>query len=305
MHLSEYEAKDFDLIRQLASQALSVPVIDMQRLDGTMAYNYEINHKYILKLPHSYTKQQDWLYQAQLAPVLQRHFKFQIPMPQLKTLHLSNKRTLLASCYTKIVGKGLDDLEFAAKDRKFKTHFFEQLSDAAAQIHSVPLSELPFQLPTKIDYLEKCFFKNEKGDNYYPKKLFRKLMHNSFLGLGESGLRTSLLVHTDLHSGNVLLNDKNELVALLDFDDMVRGDRFMEFRPKLYPDYLDNRLFQKIYQERTGIKVNMDDVYQQEIAQNSLSWFYSLYQLYRLLPVSDRNKKMKQGFNQKIASERL
>ena len=302
MHLSEYEAKDFDLIRQLASQALSVPVTDIQRLNGTMAYNYEINHKYIFKLPHSYTEQENWLHQAQLAPVLQRHFNFQIPMPQVKTLRLSDKRTLLTSCYIKIAGKSLNDWEFAAKDRKFKTRFFEQLSDAASQIHSVPLSELPFQLPTKIDYLEKCFFKNEKGDNYYPKKLFRKLMHNSFWGLGECGLRTSLLAHTDLHSGNVLLNDKNELVAILDFDDMVHGDRFMEFRPKLYPDYLDNRLFQKIYQERTGVKVNMHDVYQQEIAQSSLSWFYSLYQLYRLLPTSDRNKKMKQGLKHKIAS---
>ena len=127
-------------------------------------------------------------------------------------------------------------------------------------------------------------------------------MHNSFLGCGESGLRTSLLVHTDLHSGNILLNDKNKLVAVLDFDMLVRGDRFLEFRPKLYPNHLDNRLFQKIYQERTGIKVNMDDVCQQEITLTSLSWFYRLYQLYRLLPASDRNKKMKSDFKKKLAS---
>ena len=305
MYLSEEESKDFTLIRQLAEQALSVPATDVQRLPGTMSYNYEINHKYIFKLPHIYTKTDDWLRQAQLASVLQSHFTFQIPAPQVKTLHLSNKKNLLASYYTKIAGKSLDDFEFVAKDRKFKTCFFEQLSDAAAQIHSVPLSELPFQLPTKIDYLEKCFFKSEKGDNYYPKKLFRKLMHNSFFGFGESGLRSSLLAHTDLHPGNVLLNNKNELVAVLDFDDMVRGDRFMEFRPKLYEDPLDIRLFQKIYQERTGIKVDMNDVYQQEIVHTSLSWFYNLYQLYKLLPVPDRNKKMKQGFNRKISSERF
>ena len=305
MYLSEEESKNFDLIRQLAEQALSVPVTNIQRLDGSSAYNYEINHKYIFKLPHIYTKPDDWLRQAQLAPVLQAHFDFQIPDPKIKTLHLSDRKSILSSSYSKIEGRTSDDFEFAAKDRKFKTCFFEQLSDAAAQIHSVPLSELPFQLPTKIDYLEKCFFKNEKGDNYYPKKLFRKLMHNSFFGFGESGLRTSLLAHTDLHSGNVLLNDKNELVAVLDFDMMVRGDRFLEFRPKLYPDYLDNRLFQKIYQERTGIKVDMNDVYQQEIVRSSLSWFYNLYQLYKLLPIPDRNKKMKQDFRRKMSSERL
>ncbi len=305
MYLSEEESKDFDLIRRLAEQALSVPATDIHRLPGTMSYNYEINHKYIFKLPHSYTEQENWLHQAQLASVLQSHFTFQIPEPTIKTLHLSDKKSVLSSSYSKIEGHTFADLEFAAKDKPFKTRFFEQLSDAAAQIHSVPLSELPFQLPTKIDYLEKCFFKSEKGDNYYPKKLFRKLMHNSFFGFGESGLRTSLLAHTDLHSGNVLLNDKNELVAVLDFDDMVRGDRFLEFRPKLYPDYLDNRLFQKIYQERTGVRVDMNDVYQQEVAQSSLSWFYSLYQLYRLLPTSDRNKKMKQDFKRKMSSERL
>jgi len=306
MYLSEEEAKKFDFIRQLAEQALSVPATNIQRLPGSMAYNYEINHKYIFKLPCESTNQEDWMQQAQLAPILQRHFTFQIPLPQLKILSLLNKKTLLSSCYPKIDGICFSDsYQFAAKDKSFKARFFEQLSDAVAQVHSVPLNELPFQLPTKIDYLEKCFFKNCKGDNYYPKKLFRKLMHNSFFGFGESGLRTSLLAHTDLHSGNVLMNDKNELVAVLDFDMLVRGDRFLEFRPGLYEDPLDIRLFQKLYQERTGLKVDMNDVYQQELVHTSLSWFYHLYQLYKLLPIPDRNRKMKQEFKRKMSSERL
>ena len=304
MFLSDFEAKDFDFVRSLAEQAVSFPVTDIQRLPGTMAYNYEINHKHILKLPCENTHQEDWLRQAQLAPVLQSYFTFQIPQPHLKTLYLSDRTTILSSSYPKIEGICYsDDCQFAAKDKFFKTRFFEQVSDAAAQIHKVPLAELPFQLPTKIDYLEKCFFEESSGDNYLPRKLFRKLLHNSFLGLGKSGLRTSLLVHTDLHSGNVLLNDKNELVAILDFDALVRGDRFLEFRPNLYADPLDTRLFQKIYQDRTGIKIDMNDVYQQEIMRTSLSWFYSLYQLYRFLPIPDRNKKMKYAFKQKIASE--
>ena len=217
---------------------------------------------------------------------------------------MPDKTTLLSSSYPKIEGICLDDLTFAAKNSHFKNHFFEQLSDAAEQIHAVPLEKLPFQVPTKIDYLEKCFFKSCKGDNYYPKKLFRKLMHNSFFGFGESGLRTSLLAHTDLHSGNVLLNDKNELVSVLDFDMLVRGDRFLEFRPNLYPDRRDMRLFKKIYQTKTGHKIDPNDLYQQEIVHHSLSWFYSLYQLYRFLPIPDRNKRMKYDFKKKIASER-
>ena len=101
------------------------------------------------------------------------------------------------------------------------------------------------------------------------------------------------------------MNDKNELVAVLDFDTLVRGDRFLEFRPRLYADSLDTRLFQRIYQERTGIKVDMNDVYQQEIVCTSLSWFYHLYLLYKCLPIPDRDKKMKQDFKRKISSERV
>ena len=148
--------------------------------------------------------------------------------------------------------------------------------------------------------LEKCFFKGCKGDNYLPKKLFRKLMHNSFFGFGKSGLRTSLLAHTDLHSGNILLDDKNHLIAVLDFDMVVRGDRFLEFRPNLYPDPRDIHLFQKIYQERTNIKIDPNDLYQQKVVSSSLSWFYHLYQLYRFFPISERNKNMTYAFKKKI-----
>ena len=302
MYLSYSDAKNFELIRYLAGQVISAPVIDIKRLPGTMACNFEINHKHIVKLPNEYTNPEDWMRQAQLASVLQQHFTFQIPHPKITTLQMPDKTTLLSSSYPKIEGICLDDLNFARKDNTFKTHFFEQLSDAAEQIHSVPLERLPFPLPSKIDYLEKCFFKGYEGDNYFPRKLFRKLMHNSFFGLGKSGLRTSLLVHTDLHSGNVLLDDKNKLIAVLDFDMLVRGDRFLEFRPRLYPNQQDILLFQRTYQERTGVKIDSNDIYQQQVVQTSLSWFYHLYQLYRFLPITNRNKKMKHDFKKKIAS---
>lgn len=305
MHLSDFEAQDFNLIRSLAEQTISVPVTDIQRLPGSMSYNYKINRKHILKLPNEYTNQEDWLRYAQCAPVLQNHFTFQIPMLQLKTIYTPDKETLLASFYPEIKGDCIMNNEFLAKDRRYKQTFFEQLSDAAAQIHAVSPKELPLELPTKIDYLEVCFFKNFKGDDYFPKKLFRKLLHNSFFGFGESGLRTSLLIHTDLHPGNILLDDKNKLIAILDFDMMVRGDRFLEFRPNLYTDPQDIDLFHKIYQRRTGIKVDSNEVSQQEITKYSLSWFYSLCKLYQFLPTSVRDRKMEYKFEKKMFQKDL
>lgn len=301
MYLTDYQAKDKDFISYLAGQVISAPITSVERLPGSMAYNYEINHRHIFKLPNEYTSTDDWLHQSQYAPILQKHFSFQIPQPQIKAVHTTSKQAFLSSYYPKIEGICLMDDAFAVKDKPFKEKFFEQLSDAAFQIHSVPLQELPFKLPTRIDYLEQCFFKNFKGDSYYPKKLFRKLMHNSFLGFGKSGLKTSLLAHTDLHSGNVLLNDEGKLIGILDFDMMVRGDRFLEFRPQLYEDWFDMFLFRKAYQKRTGIKIDPNDLYQLEMSQKTLSWFFALYNLYRFLPIPERNKKMKHDFKQKIA----
>ncbi len=304
MYLTNEQAKDKDLIGYLAEQVVSEPVVSVERLPGTMAYNYEINHKHIFKLPNEYTPTDDWLRQAQCAPILQSHFDFQIPQPQLKTIYTPDGKSLLSSSYPKIKGICFMNEVFANKEIPFKQNFFEQLSDAAAQIHTVSPQELPFELPTKIDYLEQCFFRNFHGDTYLPKKLFRKLMHNCFLGLGKSGLKTSLLAHTDLHPGNILLDDKNKLVAILDFDMMVRGDRFLEFRANLYDDPRDIPLFCKIYQKRSGHKIDPNDLYQLETAKKTLSWFWSLCALYKHLPLVERNKKMKQCLKQKIISQK-
>jgi len=302
MYLTDCQAQDKELISYLAGQAVSEPVVYVERLPGSMANNYKINHKYIFKIPNEYTSTDDWLHQSQCAPILQSHFSFQIPQPKLRTIYTPDKQSLLSSSYPQIDGVCLMEDAFAVKSYPFKKKFFEQLSDAAIQIHTVSSKELPIELPTRIDYLEQCFFRNIHGDTYLPKKLFRKLLHNSFVGLGKSGLKTSLLVHTDLHSGNVVLNDKDELVGILDFDMLIRGDEFLEFRPKLYDDAYDMHLFYKTYQERCGHRVDPNDIYQLEITHQTLRWFCALYNLYRFLPLSERNKRMKHDFKQKVAS---
>ena len=68
-----------------------------------------------------------------------------------------------------------------------ETHFFEQLSDIACQIHQVSPQKLPIELPTKQDILENYFFRylGRKGTKLQ-KEIFQKLAHNSIFGLGKA-----------------------------------------------------------------------------------------------------------------------
>ena len=43
MYLTEEQANNNDFIRYLAGQVISEPVLSLERLDGKMGYNYELN----------------------------------------------------------------------------------------------------------------------------------------------------------------------------------------------------------------------------------------------------------------------
>ena len=51
MHLTWTQANDSALIKELASQALCSPVLDIRPIGGHISYNYEVNHNTIFKLP--------------------------------------------------------------------------------------------------------------------------------------------------------------------------------------------------------------------------------------------------------------
>jgi hypothetical protein len=150
MHLTPDQADDKDLIRYFAGQAFHFPITSVEQLNGEMAYNYEVNHRYIFKLPSDKTNPDDWLRQSQYMRVLQDKLSFQIPIPHIATVQDGQKKSFISSWYEKIDGSCIaDTFEFSQKDIKFRTNFFEQLSDAVHQIHCVRANELPFELPTK------------------------------------------------------------------------------------------------------------------------------------------------------------
>lgn len=236
-------------------------------------------------------------------PVLQKYLVYQVPLPQTKIVWMpSEKRAFTAMSYPKIEGKCVGDtFTFSQKERSFKIKFFEQLSDAVSQLHHIPIKALPLQVPTKEEGFRELFFSDtlQRGAFHLKSKIIQTLFHDSFLGLGKSASHVDILAHSDLHSGNVLLNDRNELVGLLDFDTLGRGDRFWEFRPYLYEDSQDTLLFREIYSSRTGYRIDPKDFY----AMHQLFYFGKLlataFTTYDALSPTQNIKRLKHHFQNK------
>ena len=302
MYLTQKQAKDKEFIYFLASQALSQPITSLEKLEGQMACNYELNHHYIFKLPSSRTNPDDWLKQSQYMPKLQENISFQIPIPQVKKVYSPDKQSFISSLYEKIDGTCIPDtFQFAQKDKRFKIKFFEQLSDITYQFHQIPPEKLPLKLLTKPEILEQYFFHRlKKIGTPFQKKIFKKVILNSFFGLGKSNYKISHLSHSDLHCGNVVLNDKNKIVGILDFDTFGRGDPFWEFRPKLYTDSADIRLFQKIYSKRSQNKINQTDINNMNQCFSSLKFLYSIYALANTLIPLNRQPLKEKKLSSKI-----
>ena len=304
MFLTSDQSNDRDLVSELASQALATPITHLEKLGGMISYNYEVNHHYIFKLPSYRTNPDDWLRQGAYMTLLQDHLSFQIPLPHSKMVHFQKGDTdFLSLSYQKIEGNCIDpNCVFPQKDFKFKVKFFEQLSDAAAQIHSVPLSKIPLNFPTKEDISETYFFQSflQKEGTPTERNLFKKIIHDPSLGLGKNAQKTSILVHADLHPGNVILDDQEKLIGLLDFDSSGRGDRFWEFRPNLYIQRQDTDLFQEIYSKRTGHHIRSKDVNGIYQFYDSMEWFKALAQLYDSTKPQEKKLLIKE-FNKRAA----
>ena len=145
-YLTENLAQNKTLIDYLLKQVVSEPISKIKPIENAKTtFVYEVNNHLIVKFPSCRTITSNWEMQSENAPVLQNLFSFSIPQPKLKAVALTSTspQGMLSICYEKIKGRTITDRDFADRPIEFKQRFFEQLSDAAMQIHAICPDTLP------------------------------------------------------------------------------------------------------------------------------------------------------------------
>ena len=269
MYLTQEQANDKDLIREFAGQIIRGKVHDICALKGQISYNYEINHKWIFKLPSFRTNPDLWVAQSQYMPKLQQQLKYQIPVPKIQTFGFPQGK-VIGCCYPKIQGKTFPKSTFSMRPLAQKIAFFEELSQAMEQLHTVSPDSLGYSFNDAIEQMSKFLFKDMPNKE----KLFTQKIKKNFREYGIC-LKNNLLCHTDLHSNNVVLDSQNHIIGLLDFDSLSLGDSFMEFRPNLY-EIKDLNLFRHIYQQKTTHPIDIKATKCMENLYKQAFFFYSL-----------------------------
>ena len=258
-YLTENLAKNETLVNYLIKQVVSEPISKIKPIgNAKTSFVYEVNNHLIVKFPSCRTDTSNWKMQSENAPVLQSSFSFQIPQPKLKAVVLTSTspRAMLSAYYEKIKGRTITSGDFAERPIEFKQRFFEQLSDAAVQIHAICPDTLPVP-PLKSEELAKSLLPI-RPDNHFFNGLVRLLMY--FPGVGFERPPQRILCHSDLHSSNICLDEKDNLIGILDFDTLNQGNYFAEFRPFLYRKKEDIEMFRKIYEKRSGRTMSDRDI---------------------------------------------
>ena len=260
MYLTDEQANDYNLVRRVAEQVVHAPVYSVKRLEsGRAAYTYEIDNHLIFKLPNNRTSVSAWQTRSQMAHVLQDSLSYRIPQPYVQPVFLSanTKDELAAFYYEKIPGKTLPFAQkFSKTSPRFRTHFFEQVADFAVQLHAIPLDKLSVRPPSINSVLTKIFLTKSKTP--FIEKLFTSASHWPLIGCRP--ISDDVLCHRDLHPGNICLDNRGNVTGILDFDLMCTGERFVEFYPHLYKDPKDQKFFQEIYTEQSGVSLSQKDI---------------------------------------------
>ena len=213
MFLTEEQAKNKDLICYLLKQIITAPIEKIKPLrTGKTSHTYEVNNDLIVKFPSYKTILSDWQMQSENALVLQRMLSFQIPQVNLKQVFLNStsKQSLTVLSYPKIQGHIVPREDFVNKPAQFKQRFFEQLSDATMQIHDVLPNSLPVPPLTTEELARRMF--PVRPDNSVFNKIFRSMLYMPVVGFKEVSKR--ILCHSDLHSNNICLDEKDNLVGI-------------------------------------------------------------------------------------------
>lgn len=260
MYLTNEQAHDKKLITELAGQIIG-PIYDVQELRGRISFNYLINGKHVLKLPSHRTEPTFWKRQSRNLPSLQEQLKYQIPTPKVSQLTLGKKQ-VMGYCYPQIKGEVMTKSNFRQLSLLKKIAFFEKLSEVVEQLHKINPNILPEPLPSYSDALASLLSNNQAGN-----RIRLQDIENAFHQKGISLNKTSLC-HLDLHAENIVLDDKNNIIGILDWDNLCLGETFMEFRTNLYKPS-DLRILRNVYQQKTHQQINpeafqcMDDLHKQ------------------------------------------
>ena len=261
MYLTETQKKDYYLIRYLAEQVFSEPIIAISPLsNGWISDSYEINGHLIFKLPTKRTPIDNWIRVSQCAPAIQKHLSYKIPLPKLKPVFLNSTSQdfLLSSSYKKIYGNVISSEDFSKEDLSFKKRFFEQLSDALIELHSVDPTCLPQKLQTAEEFFQKFFGMQIAQASPTQQKWAQKIFSSCLSGLKNKP--HDVLCHSDLRASNICLNCRSEFVGILDFDSLNQGNSFVEFHPRLYWHEKDTELFRQIYEKRSKKTIAEDNI---------------------------------------------
>ncbi len=241
------QANNKDFISKLVERMIQAPVRHISVLDGgKISYNYEVNHQWICKLPSHRSIPENWCRQSQYMPVLQKKLKYQVPIPKVQSFKLKQGQ-IIGCFYPKISGQIWPRALFDKRPYSQKIAYFEEVTDALIQLHSIQPDDLPVQCKSYLDNLVQFLFE----DSEEKQTEFKKYIQSSFQK-AEIPLSQDTLCHADLHSNNVVLDSKGRLVGVLDWDSLSLGAPFMEFHPPLYEEK-DLNLFHQIYQEKAKI----------------------------------------------------
>lgn len=184
-------------------------------------------------------------------------------IPDFKTVKLSikyDKKQRPFSVHKKVDGEVLTNrIEFLNEKEKNKIIF--EIAECFAKIHHLSTAIIPEKLNVRLSH-----FLNELAevnDDYYDYSMQKDMEKEE----NESPL---VFVYGDLNIGNILLNDKNEIVAFLDFSFFGLSDIYTDLSRmscRVDDDFM-NKLF-KNYEKITGISVD-----RKKIEKRNKMWKY-------------------------------
>lgn len=153
------------------------------------------------------------------------------------------------TCHNKIKGKSLTSAYPTLTDSE-KKKIADQVSEFIYELQQVPVDEIPLNLPTTSQFLADL---SHVDNEYYD---FSK--HDNLVNL-EQGKR--VLNHADLNPGNILVDENNDVCAIIDFAFVSASSNINDVSRligRLPVDF--HEIMLNSYNEKFNSNITMEDV---------------------------------------------